>query len=132
MAAAKDIRGQGKTRKTVAKARVMLYLPPKVKRKVAEIALRKKCKQHDIYLKALRDYLKKRGIVDCSEAKALMKCGAGHVRVWTTRSSSPRSLWHRRLVPFESEGRAFCRKTDAARARWYFPKRADSQWPTHG
>ena len=59
MAAAKDIRGQGKTRKTVAKARVMLYLPPKVKRTVAEIALRKKCKQHDIYIKALRDYLKK-------------------------------------------------------------------------
>jgi hypothetical protein len=61
MAAAKDIRGQGKTRKTVAKARVMLYLPPKVKRTVAEIALRKKCKQHDIYIKALRDYLKKQG-----------------------------------------------------------------------
>ena len=62
MAAAKNIRGQGKTRKTVAKAaRVMLYLPPKVKRKVAEIALRKECKQHDIYLKALRDYLKKQG-----------------------------------------------------------------------
>ena len=61
MAAAKNIRGQGKTRKTVAKARVMLYLPPKVKRTVAEIALRKKCKQHDIYIKALRDYLKKQG-----------------------------------------------------------------------
>ena len=61
MAAAKDIRGQGKTRKTVAKARVMLYLPPKVKRTVAEIALRKKCEQHDIYIKALRDYLKKQG-----------------------------------------------------------------------
>ena len=62
MAAAKDIRGQGKTRKTVAKAaRVMLYLPPKVKRTVAEIALRKKCKQHDIYIKALRDYFKKQG-----------------------------------------------------------------------
>jgi len=61
MAAAKDIRGQGKTRKTVAKPRVMLYLPPKVKRTVAEIALRKKCKQHDIYIKALRDYLKKQG-----------------------------------------------------------------------
>ena len=61
MAAARDIRGQGKTRKTVAKARVMLYLPPKVKRTVAEIALRKKCKQHDIYIKALRDYLKKQG-----------------------------------------------------------------------
>jgi hypothetical protein len=61
MAAAKDIRGQGKTRKTVTKTRVMLYLPPKVKRTVAEIALRKKCKQHDIYIKALRDYLKKQG-----------------------------------------------------------------------
>ena len=63
MAAAKDIRGQGKTRKTAASstARVMLYLPPKVKRTVAEIALRKKCKQHDIYIKALRNYLKKQG-----------------------------------------------------------------------
>jgi hypothetical protein len=63
MAAAKDIRGQGKTRKTVSRsaARVMLYLPPKVKRKVAEIALRKTCKQHDIYIQALRDYLKKHG-----------------------------------------------------------------------
>ena len=59
MAAAKNIRGQGKTRKTFA--RVMLYLPPKVKRTVAEIALRKECKQHDIYIKALRDYLKKQG-----------------------------------------------------------------------
>ena len=63
MAAAKDIRGQGKTRKTVSSsaARVMLYLPPKVKRKVEEIALRKECKQHDIYIEALRDYLKKHG-----------------------------------------------------------------------
>ena len=63
MAAAKGIRGQAKTRKTVSSsaARVMLYLPPKVKRTVAEIALRKKCKQHDIYIKALRDYLQKQG-----------------------------------------------------------------------
>ena len=61
MAAAKDIRGRGKTRKTVTKARFMLYLPPKVKRTVAEIALRKECKQHDIYITALRDYLKKQG-----------------------------------------------------------------------
>jgi len=62
MAAAKDIRGQGKTRKTVSSSAArVLYLPPKVKRKVAEIALRKECKQHDIYIEALRDYLKKHG-----------------------------------------------------------------------
>ena len=60
MAAAKAIRARRKTVSSSA-ARVMLYLPPKVKRKVAEIALRKECKQHDIYIEALRDYLKKHG-----------------------------------------------------------------------
>jgi hypothetical protein len=42
-------------------ARVMLYLHPKVVRKVKEIALHEDCKAHDIYLKALDAYLRERG-----------------------------------------------------------------------
>jgi hypothetical protein len=50
-------------RKTVANsaARVMLYLDPKVKRKVKEIAFYEGRKEHDIYIEALRDYLEKHG-----------------------------------------------------------------------
>ena len=42
-------------------ARVMLYLHPKVAKKVKEIALHEDCKAHDIYLKALDAYLKAKG-----------------------------------------------------------------------
>lgn len=42
-------------------ARVMLYLHPKVAKKVKEIALHEDCKAHDIYLKALDSYLKAKG-----------------------------------------------------------------------
>jgi hypothetical protein len=42
-------------------ARVMLYLHPKVAKKVKEIALHEDCKAHDIYLKALDSYLKTKG-----------------------------------------------------------------------
>jgi hypothetical protein len=50
-------------RKTVASsaARVMLYLQPKVKRKIKEIALYEERKEHDVYLEALREYLERRG-----------------------------------------------------------------------
>jgi hypothetical protein len=42
-------------------ARVMLYLPPKVAKKVKEIALHQDRKAHDIYLDALDTYLKAKG-----------------------------------------------------------------------
>ena len=50
-------------RKTVANsaARVMLYLPPKAKRKVREIAFYENRKEHDIYVEALREYLERHG-----------------------------------------------------------------------
>jgi hypothetical protein len=50
-------------RKTVANsaARVMLYLPPKAKRKVREIAFYEDRKEHDIYVEALREYLERHG-----------------------------------------------------------------------
>lgn len=43
------------------KAKVMLYLPPKVARKFKEIAFTEDCKTHDIYLRALAAYLKSEG-----------------------------------------------------------------------
>jgi hypothetical protein len=42
-------------------ARVMLYLHPKVAKKVKEIALHEDCKAHSIYLAALDEYLRGRG-----------------------------------------------------------------------
>jgi hypothetical protein len=50
-------------RQTVANsaARVMLYLPPKAKRKIKEIAFYEDRKEHDVYVEAVRDYLEKRG-----------------------------------------------------------------------
>ncbi|WP_315806349.1 MULTISPECIES: hypothetical protein [unclassified Bradyrhizobium] len=41
--------------------RVMLYLPPKAKKKMQEIAFITDRKPHDIYLDALREYLEKSG-----------------------------------------------------------------------
>jgi hypothetical protein len=50
-------------RKTVANSskRVMLYLPPKAKRKFKEIAFFEERKEHTVYIEALRDYLEKHG-----------------------------------------------------------------------
>lgn len=42
-------------------ARVMLYLSPKVAKKVKEIALHQDRKAHDVYLEALDAYLKDQG-----------------------------------------------------------------------
>jgi predicted transcriptional regulator len=39
----------------------MLYLPPKAKRKIKEIAFYEDRKEHDVYVEAVRDYLEKRG-----------------------------------------------------------------------
>lgn len=41
--------------------RVMLYLPPKAKKKMQEIAFTTDRKAHDIYLDALREYLERSG-----------------------------------------------------------------------
>ncbi|WP_316201353.1 MULTISPECIES: hypothetical protein [unclassified Bradyrhizobium] len=50
---------EGKVRATYK--RVMLYLPPKAKKKFKEIAFISDRKEHDIYLEALREYLEKSG-----------------------------------------------------------------------
>jgi hypothetical protein len=41
--------------------RVMLYLPPKAKKKFREIAFHEDRKDHDVFMEALREYLEKRG-----------------------------------------------------------------------
>lgn len=52
---------------TKAIAKVMLYLPPKVARKVKEIAFHEDCKAHDVYLRALAAYLRSEGHGDTAE-----------------------------------------------------------------
>jgi hypothetical protein len=42
-------------------AKVMLYLPPRVKRKFDEMAFHDNCKAHDHYLRAIAAYLRKKG-----------------------------------------------------------------------
>jgi hypothetical protein len=44
--------------------RVMLYLPPKAKKKFREIAFHEDRKEHDVFMDALREYLEKRGHKD--------------------------------------------------------------------
>jgi hypothetical protein len=40
---------------------IVLYLPPKAKRKFKEIAFHEGRKEHDVYMEALREYLERRG-----------------------------------------------------------------------
>src|ERR1700722_7596609 len=51
----------GKATVAATSKRVMLYLPPKAKKKVREIAFFEERKPNDIYKDALREYLEKRG-----------------------------------------------------------------------
>ncbi|WP_050387325.1 hypothetical protein [Bradyrhizobium pachyrhizi] len=55
-----DTKRQGGTVRATYK-RVMLYLPPKAKKKMKEIAFITDRKPHDIYLDALREYLERSG-----------------------------------------------------------------------
>ena len=50
-------------RKTVANssARSMVYLSPAVKRKLKEIAYHEGCRENDMWLEAIRDWLAKKG-----------------------------------------------------------------------
>jgi hypothetical protein len=49
-------------------AKVMLYLPPSVKRKFDEMAFNDDCKAHDHYMRALEAYLRQQGHAQAANA----------------------------------------------------------------